>query len=897
MTGDPRAPHATAATDLAARLEATSSGGLTTEEAARRLERDGPNELAEEPPVPTWRRLVAQFNELVVWILLGAAVLAGATGEWTDAGAILAIVLLNGFLGFVQEERAERSLAALQGMTAPQARVRRGDAVVSVPARELVRGDRVELEAGDRVPADARLLEAFSLRVDEALLTGESVPVDKDAAGVLAPEAPLATRTNVVHAGTLVVAGSATALVHGTGMSTELGKIAGLMHRQEREPTPLQRKLAELGRVLLVACLVVAALVFVLELRREGDVGKVLLLAVSLAVAAVPEGLPAVVTVALAIGLQRMARRSALIRRLPSVETLGAVTVICSDKTGTLTKNEMTVREVWAGGRTWQVTGAGYAPQGQLVGEDGARARVRDLPALRLAIMAGARCNNASLEASDEGWSVVGDPTEGALVVLARKAGIEATEPVVVQIPFDSQRKAMSVVVRGGDGPLMYTKGAPEVVLGRSTAIHLGTEEAELSEDHRRRALAEAEAMAARALRVLAVAYRRAPEPDGSSYREEGLVFLGLVGMIDPPREEAKQAVARCREAGIRPVMITGDHPATALAIGRELGIATETDPALSGRELDGLTDEELVDKVTRCPVYARVTAEHKLRIVQAWRGRGEVVAMTGDGVNDAPAVRTADIGIAMGRTGTDVTKQASAMVLVDDNFASIVNAVEEGRAIYDNIRRVVLHLLACNVSEILLMLVAALLGWPAPLLAVQLLWINLVTDGLPALGLVMEPPEKGIMRRRPRPPREPVVTLRSTALVLALGLLLTAAAAGAFAWTYTGDPEHVEHARTVTFCVMAYGQLFLSFAARSHGRTMFQLGPFTNLHLLGAILVSGLLQLGAVTTPATRQVFGTTAHPALEWVFVFGVALAPVTIVELFKLARAAFSRGTDAP
>ncbi len=903
MSSNLSAPaHALDADAVARGLATDPMRGLAPDAARARLAELGPNELTEEPPAPAWRRFVAQLNQLVVWILLGAAAIAAATGEWTDAGAILAIVLLNAFLGFVQEERAERALAALQKIAAPQARVVRGGADAIVGASDLVPGDVVRIEAGDRVPADARLVEAFGLRVDEALLTGESVPVDKEARGALDAAAPLATRSNMLHAGTMAVAGTARAVIVATGMSSELGRIAGLMHRQEREPTPLQKKLEELGRALLGVCLVVGAAVFALEWWREGHPGDALLLSISLAVAAVPEGLPAVVTVALAVGLQRMARRNALIRRLPSVETLGAVTVICSDKTGTLTRNEMTVREVWVGGRRLRVTGAGYSPTGGIAGaEGGAPVDAQADPALRRALRIGVLCNNARLEPSKDGseWFVVGDPTEGALLVLARKAGVSATERVTSQIPFDSQRKLMSVVVEEGGGRAMLTKGAPEAVLSRCVSRRGADGQVVPLDDAGRRAvLAEADAMAGRALRVLALADRAAPEVDGAGgWREDGLVLAGLVGMIDPPRDEVKAAVARCREAGIRPVMITGDHPTTALAIGRELGIAGPEDRALTGVELDRLDDPALAAQVVASPVFARVTAEHKLRIVQAWRRRGEVVAMTGDGVNDAPAVRTADIGIAMGRGGTEVTKQASAMVLVDDDFVSIVAAVEEGRAIYDNIRRVVLLLLGCNVGEVLLVLVAAIVGWPVPLAAVQLLWINLVTDGLPALGLVMESAEPGVMRRPPRPPNEPVLTRPTIALVLALGALVAGATAVGFALAYGGDPARLDRARTVAFCVMAYGQLFLAFAARSHWATLPQLGLFTNPHLLGAILISGLLQLAAVAIPAAHPVFGTTGHPFTEWLLVFGLALVPVTIVEVAKLGRAAARRIQEGP
>ena len=892
----PPPAHADELAALATRLQTDLRQGLSEEAAARRAAEVGRNALVEPPPPPTWKKLVRQFDELVVWILLGAAAIAAATGEWTDAGAILAIVLMNGVLGFLQEERAGRALAALQRVSAPTARAVRGGHARSLPAEELVPGDRIELEAGDRVPADARLVEAFGLRLEEALLTGESVPADKEAGGPLPPETPLAGRSNLVHMGTLVAGGTASALVVATGMRTELGRLAALMQQHEPEPTPLQQKLAELGRVLLGACLVVAGLVFALELAREGQLAKALLLSVSLAVAAVPEGLTAVVTVALAIGLQRMSRRNALIRRLHSVETLGAVTVVCTDKTGTLTRNEMTARELWMGATRLAVSGAGWAPVGELTDPQGRRREGRTDPGLALALEIAARCNTARLEpeAGSGGWRVVGDPTEGALLTLARKGGVVPTdEPLLGQVPFDSRRKAMSVVVQGPDGPRMLTKGAPEAVLARCASWRdEGGQVAPLDEARRAAVLAEAAGMAGRALRVLALACRDAPERDAAgAWREEGLTLVGLVGMIDPPRDEARAAVATCRGAGIRPVMITGDHPATALAIARELGIAQGGDRVLSGPELDLLPDAELERSVDQVSVYARVSAEHKLRIVRAWKRRGEVVAMTGDGVNDAPAVRAADIGIAMGRTGTEVTKQASAMVLADDNFASIVAAVEEGRAIYDNIQKVVVHLLSCNTGEVLLVVVAALLGWPAPLLAVQLLWINLVTDGLPSLALVLEAPERDIMRRLPRPPRQGVLTGPRVAYLLAVGALIAGVAAAGFHLTWR-QSQRLDHARTAAFCVMTFSQLFLAFASRSWRRTLPELGPLSNLWLLAAIAVSGLLQLGAVVFPFSQRVFGTAGHDVLEWLEVLGLALVPVTVVEVAKLLRAAVGR-----
>lgn len=889
-------------------LSSDIESGLADEEATLRQAKHGPNELAETAPLPAWKKLLAQFRSLVIGILIAAAVIAGLLGEWIDTAAILAIVLLNGVIGFLQEERAGRALAALRSLSSPTAKVIRGGLLRSVPARELVPGDRIELEAGDHVPSDARLTAAFGLRASEAALTGESVPAGKDPDAVLDESVALGDRGNMVHMGSMIAAGKASAVVVATGMQTELGRIAGLLAAATQEPTPLQRRLAELGRVLVGLCLVIVAVIFALQLARGGRLLEVLLVAVSLAVAAVPEGLPAVVTLALAIGLRRMATRNALIRKLPSVETLGSVTVICSDKTGTLTRNEMTVREIEAGGRLYQVTGAGYVPEGRFLkagpaGEPGVPIAPAAEPDLMLLLTAAVRCSHATVSPSGEGrtWQVVGDPTEGALIVAALKAGLEADSKqhrVLHEIPFDSGRKAMSVVVANDDGvPVTYTKGAPEVVLAKCVAERRDGSIVPLTDGGRSRIMASNSEMAGRALRVLALAYREIAEPPESRRAEsdyarieEDLVFAGLVGMIDPPRDEAKEAVLRCRAAGITPVMITGDHPATALAIARELGIAPDGDRAVTGAALDRLSDEELAAQVDRIPVYARVSADHKLRAVRAWKRRGQVVAMTGDGVNDAPAIKEADIGIAMGVTGTDVTKEASDMVLTDDNFASIINAVEEGRGIFDNVQKVVQYLLACNLGEVLLMFFSAAAGWPIPLTAVQILWINLVTDGLPALALATEPPERDIMDRPPRPPREPVITRARGMLILLYGSLIAGAATASFWLVYRGQEANLADARTAAFCVTAFSQLFFAVGCRSRRYTMPELGPFTNRSLFAAIALSGLLQIAAVSLPPSQQVFDVTSHPGRTWLLIVPLALAPVTVIEVTKLVRSAW-------
>jgi len=660
-----------------------------------------------------------------------------------------------------------------------------------------------------------------------------------------------------------------------------LGRIAGLLESQPYEPTPLQKRLTELGRKLLVVCLGIVATIFTLQVVRGGNLVEVFFVAVSLAVAAIPEGLPAVVTVVLAVGLRRMIRRNALIRKLPSVETLGCVTVICSDKTGTLTRNEMTVERIIAGGATFAVTGAGYVPRGEFILGD-QPIRPENQPDLLAALKAAVYCNRARLVAENGGqlWQVLGDPTEGALLVAARKAGIQSELPgrVVHEIPFDAERKLMSVMVQAADGlTIMYVKGAPEVVLDKCIGEQIDGTTRPLDSQRRQALLQQSALMAADALRVLALAYKAVTEPLATQ-DESGLTFLGLVGMKDPPREEAREAVRRCRLAGIRPVMITGDHPSTALAIARELGIAQPDDIVVSGSDLDRLSDEHLLQRVERIHVFARVTAEHKLRIVSALRAHRQVVAMTGDGINDAAAVKMADIGIAMGITGTDVTKEAADMVLVDDNFASIVNAVEEGRAIFDNIQKFVHYLLSTNAGEVLLLFIAAIAGWPLPLTAIQILWINLVTDGLPALALGMEPPEPDIMKRSPR----------LAVLILLHGMLVAMTGVAAFLLVSRDPDTTLEHVRTATFCTVAFAQLFFSIGCRSPRRTMPELGPFSNPYLMAAIAASVLLQVATVTVPGVRQVFGVDELPTWDWGLVVALGLAPVTIVEVIKLLRA---------
>lgn len=856
----------------------------------------GHNELPPPKASPWWRRLAAQFNDLVIWILLGAAILSLATAEWLDGLVILAIVVLNAGLAFLQEDRAGRALLALQSLAAPKAKVVREGQAVTVAARELVPGDRVEIEAGDHVPADLRLMDASELHVDESPLTGESAPVGKAPSLTLHATTPLAERLNMAFMGTSVTRGNAAGIVVATGERTELGQIAQLISRQTTEKTPLQVQLAGLSRVLIAVILALVATMFIAHFVRGGNFIEVLLLSVSVAVAAVPEGMPAVVTVALAIGLRRMARRNALIRRLPSVETLGCVNVICSDKTGTLTRNEMTVREIILASSRLNVSGTGYIPLGEFTDERHNRHTLLNDIELHHVLTAAAWCNHAHVAPSDKQenkWNAIGDPTEAALMVVALKAGIATANEAhhfAHEIPFDSDRKAMSVVVEEGDRRMMYSKGAPEAILRLATHEQHDTENVLLTDDRRKELLQASTHMAERALRVLALASR--PVTLDEPIVENGLILLGLIGMIDPPRDEVRTAVAKCHAAGIRPVMITGDHPATALAIAKELGIApADADLArvVTGVDLDQLDDGQLESRLDDVTIFARVTAANKLRIVDTLKRRGDIVAMTGDGVNDAPAVKAADIGIAMGITGTDVTKAASDMVLTDDNFTSIVAAVEEGRSIYRNIRQFIHYLLASNASELMVMLVGALMGWPAPLLALHILWINLVTDSLPALAIAVEPPAGDLMRQPPRNADEPLLSWRKGGEVIFHGSLMTATALAVFHAAYGGAADNLSYARTVAFTTLALSQLFFAFGCRGELRNAWQLGFFNNRPLVAAVTLGCLAQFALVTLPGTQQLFHLQPLSMPEWVGIVVIAMLPVTFVELQKLGREA--------
>lgn len=920
--------HTLSVGEAAAALRTDTESGLNDEDAALRRKEGGFNELPASRPPSLLKLLLSQFTSVIVWVLIGAAVVSGLLEDWLDAAAIIAIVLLNGLLGFVQEFRAERSLAALQKMSVAMARVVRGGLLQSIPARELVPGDLILLEAGDRIPADTRLIYTAAFSTQEASLTGESTPVPKNAEAVGGDRVLVADRADMAFMGTTAVSGKARALVVTTGPRSELGRIAGMIQQAteaERVETPLQRRLEQFGYTLLWLALAVVAVVFGLGYWRGEPLLSMFLTSVSLAVAAVPEGLPAVVTITLALGVTRMVKRHALIRKLPAVETLGSATVICTDKTGTLTKNEMTVTKLFVGDTAFDVTGEGYTPGGEIRvtsdfrreankidvnGQSLAENRREDasyrpsavthdgllVPALRELLKAAVLCNGASLRQENGVWEVIGDPTEGALLVAAAKVGMtketwEKSEPFEEELPFDADRKRMTIIRRTPAGVMAYVKGAPDVLLSRCTyRLTLDGKSEPLDDQQRKGILATNARLAEDTLRVLAVAHRHL-DPSRETWHvdsvEQDLVFLGLFAMKDPLRPEALEAVRLCREAGIRTAMITGDHQDTAVAIARELGLYAGEGSALSGTDINNLTDEQLAQFVERVTVYARVSAEHKLRIVQAWKRRGAIVAMTGDGVNDAPAIKAADIGVAMGVAGTDVTKEASDMVVTDDNFASIAAAVEEGRAVFDNIRKTIHFLLSCNVSEVLVMLFATLLGLPLPLLPIQILWMNLVTDGIPALALAVDPKAPDLMKRKPRRPDARLLDGRRLVAIGGEGLMLSGIALGAFAYNLYGLHQSVEQSRTVAFTVMVVAQLVHAFNCRSNRLSLFQLGVGTNRALLWAFLLSLLVQVSVLTLPAAGPVFKVVPLPAEDWVLMGGMAILPFMLMEAVKWLR----------
>jgi Ca2+-transporting ATPase len=908
-----------------ATLESDVQYGLSPQDAEQRLQAYGANELQEKPPRTFWQMLLEQFNQFLVLILIAAAVLSavigwngythsGDTTEFIDAAAIMAIVILNAILGVVQEGRAEEALAALKKMAAPNARVLRGGHVLTIPARELVPGDIVLLETGNFVPADVRLIDSVNLRIEEASLTGESVPVGKRATAHVSAQAPLGDRDTLAFMSTMVTYGRGQGVVVATGMQTEIGKIAEMIQEYEEEPTPLQMKLDQLGRWLGIAALVLCGLVGLIGIVRDTQLAvifeqgigtylstfsetlvEMFMVAVSLAIAAVPEGLPAVVTIALALGMQEMIRRHALLRKLPAVETLGSATAICSDKTGTLTQNEMTAVQMYVDRSLLTITGEGYKPEGEFL-DSGQPVGLAGYPGMRLLLRAGLLCNDARLEQPepDDGtqWRMVGDPTEGAFVVAAAKAGYWKDElgqeyPRLAEIPFDSDRKRMTTIhpdPRYGDY-VAYVKGAPDIVLGCSDHVLEDGAIRSLTEERRTNILEQNAALASNALRVLGVAFRplkAVPNEPTPETTERDLVFIGLLGMIDPARPEVKEAIRVARRAGIKTVMVTGDYPNTAMAIGREIDLLRHDGLVMTGAELAQIEDARFESMVESVDVYARVSPAHKVKIVDGLKGRGHIVAMTGDGVNDAPALKRSNIGIAMGITGTDVSKETADMVLTDDNYASIVSAIEQGRIIYSNIRKFVYYLLSCNMAEIAILLVAMILGWPLPLVAIQLLVLNLITDGAPALALGLEKGDPDIMEQSPRPPGEPIINRDMRIGIAVQTVAITAAVLVAFRVGLATGSE--THARTMAFATLSISELLRAYTSRSERYSVLAVGVFSNKWMQWAVVTSLLILLAIIYVPFLDPVFKTTWLTLEDWAIILPLILLPSLAAEVNK-------------
>ena len=860
----------------------TTPAGLTGTEAAQRLTEHGPNELQAVHRISPCRILVEQFKNVLIVILLVAAALSAFLGHGVEAIAIAVIVLFAALLGFVQEYRAEGAIEALRQMAAPTAAILRDGQEMEAPARNLVPGDVILLRTGDKIPADVRLIEAVNLQIEEAALTGESVAVEKHAAPLSNPELALGDRKNLAYAGTAVTYGRGCAMVVATGMNTEFGKIAQMLQTIDTGKTPLQENLDKVGHTLARAAFAVVAIIVALGLFRGQPFIEMLIFGIALAVAVVPEALPAVVTISLAIGVQRMVKRHALMRRLPAVETLGSTSVICSDKTGTLTKDEMTARKIFVAGHMSEVSGAGYEPHGQF-SRNGFTAEPSDT--MKRLLQAAALASDAHIvrNETDGRWHVKGDPTEGALVVAAAKAGLNKTDvdaqfPRVNEIPFTSETKRMTTLHTGPEGVVAYSKGAPEVIL--DSCVRQVTADGEVTFDagSREVILETARQMASEALRVLAVASKSGATLANA---EREMTFLGLVGMIDPPRPEAKAAIQTCEQAGIRPVMITGDHRLTAQAVARELGVL-KTGRVITGAELEVMSEAEFEREVENIEVYARVSPAHKLRVVTAWQKAGHIVAMTGDGVNDAPALKKADIGIAMGLSGTDVTKEAAAMTLIDDNFASIVAAVEEGRRVFANIKKYLMFLLSSNIGEIGLMAGATLLGLPLPLSAVQILYVNLATDGLPAVALAVDPPEPDLMRRKPRNPRSGIFTRPVVALMVVGGVWSALVNLSLFAWVLHSGGS-IEKAMTLTFVSLVLIQFFKAYNFRSDRHSVFN-RPFANKWLNLAIVWELLLLAVIVYVPFLHEPLGTYSLPPVDWAIVIILAFTVLPVLELAK-------------
>ncbi|MEK6954743.1 MAG: calcium-translocating P-type ATPase, SERCA-type [Candidatus Micrarchaeota archaeon] len=895
-------------------LNATREG-LSASDSSLRLLKYGPNTLKERKKKTILEMFIGEFKDFVILLLIAASIISAIASyfspepEYIDSIAIIAIVVINAIIGVYQEHKAGKAIEALRKMVTPKAKVLRMGIESEIPTADLVPGDIIILHEGDKVPADARLLESHNLEIEEASLTGESEPASKKADLIISEKSVVNDWRNMVFMSTLVTKGEARAVVCFTGAQTQIGKIADLVQTIEDEQTPLQEKLEALGKQLGKIAIGAVALVFVVGIARAylsaglnfDKILELFLIAVSLAVAAIPEGLPAVVTISLAIGVQRMARRNSIIRRLPAAEGLGSATVICSDKTGTLTRNEMTVRGIFTNNKSYSVTGGGFELNGEIIAESGLNIDAQYEQNFQELMHCALLCNNASLNSLGKTVSIIGDPTEACLLVAGKKAGLDyLTEKKrrkkIEELTFDSARKMMSVIYDEEEAGLVaYSKGAPEFILEKSTQVMKDGCPVKMDALSKQLYLNKNAEYASRGLRVLGFAMRILKTKKRKDFSigevELQLVFLGLIAMMDPPRQEAKDAIAICKQAGIKTIMITGDNELTARSIAKELGIYEEgKNKVMTGRELEGMPDEEFEKIVEEISVYARVSPEHKLKIVSALQAKGEIVAMTGDGVNDAPAIKKSDIGVAMGISGTDVAKESADMVLVDDNFASIVAAVEEGRIIFDNILKSVKYLISCNIGEVLIIFIAIMVGWDSPLLPIQILWMNLATDSLPALALAMDTKAEGIMRRKPRDPKKPVLTRNALEKLIFIGVFITIVTLGMF-W-YQMETDNLEKARTAAFSLLVFFQLFIALSWHADHDPLLKIGVFNNRYLIGAMLVGFISQFLIVQTGALEQIFKTVPLSGLEWASIIIISSSILVVEEIIKYV--AKRRGT---
>lgn len=880
--------------EVLSNLSTNVDSGLTKDEVNLRLEKYGTNDLKEENKKSFISKIIAQFSDFLILILIVAAIISFAVGEVKDAMVILSIVVINAFLGIYQEGKAEKALEALKKMASPNAKVIRDGNIEVVSAGNLVPGDIVSLDAGDIIPADLRLIESSNLKIEEASLTGESVPVEKKSNASFDKEVSLGDRINMAYMSTSITYGRGKGVVVGTGHDTEIGKIATMIQTFENEMTPLQRQLNRFGKFLGLTTIFVSIAIFGIGLLQSRDLIEMFMISISLAVAAIPEGLPAIVTIVLSIGMGKMVKRNAIVKKLLAVETLGSTTVICSDKTGTLTQNEMTVVKVFTDGKILDVTGIGYDPVGEFRLE-GDKVSPKSIGDLQTMLSIAALANDADLEKTAEGYRVVGDPTEGALITLAGKGNITRKDihkeyPRIEEIPFDSDRKMMTTFHENyiPNKIVSFTKGAPDIIINRCNRISINGTVDNFDPNLKKEVLNVNSHFSRDALRVLAFAYKEydtLPNDISPDINEMDMTFVGLIGMIDPARPEAKDAIAKCKDAGIKTVMITGDYKETAFAIAKELGMAESIDEAMMGEELNSISDKELNEVVKNIKVYARVSPEHKVRIVNALKQNGEITAMTGDGVNDALALKKADIGISMGITGTDVAKNTAEMILTDDNFASIVSAVEEGRIIFSNIKKFVYFLLSCNIGEILLVFTSIILGWEVPLLPIQLLWLNLVTDSFPALALGVEMGEPDIMQQKPRDTNESIINkdmmigIAFQSIAVAVGSLL------AYYWAMNRYPDNLVHARAITFATLITSELLRAYSSRSQKHTLFKIGFFTNKSMVYSTLFAFGLLLTLLYVPFMQDIFYTFPLGILDWQIVLSFAFIPLVVGELSKV------------